>query len=77
MPMRVKVLDKKVSLRTCCICRTKKPKYELQRFVWQDGKIQEDPGQTLPGRGAYCCTDVHCAELLTSKTKKWKRLFRL
>ena len=53
------------------------PKYELKRYVWRDEKVQEDPGQNLPGRGAYCCDNERCVGLLLGKSKKWKRLFRL
>ncbi|MFT5698355.1 MAG: putative RNA-binding protein YlxR (DUF448 family) [Desulforhopalus sp.] len=75
--MRAKNPEKKVSWRTCCSCRLKKPKYELKRFVWQYEKVQEDSCQSLPGRGVYCCDNERCVELLLGKTKKWKRLFRL
>ena len=75
--MRAKNLDNRVSLRTCCSCRLKKPKYELKRYVWRGERVQEDPSQALPGRGAYCCDNERCIELLLGQTKKWKRLFRL
>jgi hypothetical protein len=66
-----------VPLRTCCSCGTKKPKYSLQRFVWNNEKVDIDLKQIKPGRGVYCCKDEQCFRLLFDKKKKWKRLFRL
>jgi predicted RNA-binding protein YlxR (DUF448 family) len=42
-------------------CGTQAPKSELRRFVLVDGRVQADPAQRLPGRGAYVC-DRACAE---------------
>ncbi|MCP3889638.1 MAG: YlxR family protein [Desulfobulbaceae bacterium] len=67
----------KQPIRTCCVCRSKMPKYDLQRFVWKDEGVVADPDFILPGRGAYCCTKEKCLQLFLAKKKKWKRLFRL
>jgi predicted RNA-binding protein YlxR (DUF448 family) len=37
------------------------PKSDLRRVVVADGRVQADPAQRLPGRGAYVC-DRACAE---------------
>jgi predicted RNA-binding protein YlxR (DUF448 family) len=37
------------------------PKSDLLRVVVADGRVQADPAQRLPGRGAYVC-DRACAE---------------
>jgi len=41
-------------------CATSTDKHRLQRYVLVDGRLQADPQQRLPGRGAYACDDV-CA----------------
>jgi predicted RNA-binding protein YlxR (DUF448 family) len=41
-------------------CGTITAKSRLQRFVLADGRLQPDPQQSLPGRGAYAC-DEACA----------------
>ena len=66
-----------VAIRTCSSCGTKKPKDSLNRFVWLNEKVEPDPRQIQPGRGAYCCKDELCFRLLLDRKKKWKRLFRL
>jgi predicted RNA-binding protein YlxR (DUF448 family) len=42
-------------------CGTSTDKSRLQRFVLVDGRLQADPQQRLPGRGAYACGDA-CAQ---------------
>jgi len=42
-------------------CATRKDKSALQRFVIDDGRLEFDPEQRRPGRGAYVC-DRACAE---------------
>jgi predicted RNA-binding protein YlxR (DUF448 family) len=41
-------------------CGTSTDKRLLQRYVLVDGRLQADPEQRLPGRGAYAC-DGACA----------------
>ena len=41
-------------------CGTSTDKARLQRFVLVDGRLQADPQQRHPGRGAYACDDA-CA----------------
>jgi predicted RNA-binding protein YlxR (DUF448 family) len=42
-------------------CGAQAPKSELRRVVLAEGRVQADPAQRLPGRGAYVC-DRGCAE---------------
>lgn len=55
---------KHVPLRTCIICRQKRPKRELIRIVrTPEGGIEPDLRGKLSGRGAYCCPNRACWEL--------------
>jgi len=53
MPVR------KIPMRMCVGCRTRKPKKELIRVVRlaSDGTIRLDPTGKASGRGAYLCMD--------------------
>jgi len=42
--------------RTCSICRAKKPKDKLFRFLVKNGEVQFDSHQKDPGRGFYICS---------------------
>jgi len=42
-------------------CGVQAPKADLRRVVLVDGRVQADPEQRRPGRGAYVC-DRACAE---------------
>jgi predicted RNA-binding protein YlxR (DUF448 family) len=42
-------------------CGARRDKPALQRFVVVDGRLELDPDQRRPGRGAYAC-DGACAE---------------
>ncbi|MDR1125631.1 MAG: DUF448 domain-containing protein [Deltaproteobacteria bacterium] len=54
--------EKRPPLRTCLICRQKRAKGELTRFVL-DGDVRiEDAKQRLPGRGYYVCAGGDCRE---------------
>lgn len=48
--------------RTCVGCRRVRPKAELVRLVLHQGRIVTDRSGDLPGRGAYVCPVVGCAE---------------
>jgi predicted RNA-binding protein YlxR (DUF448 family) len=67
----------KKPVRTCCSCKKKMLKDQLNRFVWMDGAVQADPEQKMDGRGAYCCEENLCRESFLRQEGKWKRLFRL
>jgi hypothetical protein len=54
--------------RTCLACGRKATKSALLRITRNsDGMITIDPDQRLPGRGAYVCRTIVCAELLKRK----------
>lgn len=45
-----------VPLRTCVVCREKRPKRELLRVVrTPEGEVTIDPTGKLNGRGGYVC----------------------
>lgn len=63
-----KGLSRHTPLRTCLGCGAVRPKNELLRLAGnRDGEIALDPQARLPGRGAYVCRKVECAELLRKK----------
>ncbi len=52
---------KHVPLRSCVVCRTKRPKRELVRIVrTTDGQVVVDATGKLNGRGAYLCSEPAC-----------------
>jgi predicted RNA-binding protein YlxR (DUF448 family) len=55
-------------------CGTVAAKADLQRVVVVAGRVQADPAQRAPGRGAYVC-DRACAEL-AAKRGGFQRSFR-
>ena len=65
---------KKVPLRTCMGCNSKKTKKELIRIVKdKQNNVSIDRTGKKEGRGAYICDDVNCLE----KVIKSKRLERV
>ncbi len=53
---------KHVPLRMCVVCRERKAKGELSRYI-RGGKGSHpvsDPDQKLPGRGMYVCDREEC-----------------
>ena len=47
--------------RTCAVCRTVRPKREMERVVrTAEGELVMDPTGRLPGRGTYVCADPAC-----------------
>jgi len=42
-------------------CGALAAKAELKRFVLADGRVEPDPAQRRPGRGAYLCSRA-CAQ---------------
>ena len=62
---------KKVPLRTCMGCNSKKTKIELIRIVKdKENNVSVDRTGKKEGRGAYICDDKNCLE----KVIKSKRL---
>lgn len=48
--------------RTCVVCRRVRDKAELLRIVRTPEGVHFDPGQRIPGRGAYLCADRTCVD---------------
>lgn len=62
---------RKVPLRTCMGCNSKKTKKELIRIVKdKQNNVSLDRTGKMEGRGAYICDDIKCLE----KVIKSKRL---
>jgi predicted RNA-binding protein YlxR (DUF448 family) len=55
-------------------CGTTAAKADLQRFVVAAGRVEPDPAQRRPGRGAYVC-GPQCARLAL-KRNAFARAFR-
>jgi uncharacterized protein len=52
-----------VPTRTCAVCRTSRPKREMERLVRaEDGLVHRDPTGRAPGRGTYLCHEPACRE---------------
>ncbi|HSX41261.1 MAG TPA: YlxR family protein [Candidatus Saccharimonadales bacterium] len=58
-----------IPVRQCKICRTRRPKVELMRWVRTDEGWQRDESSKLPGRGAYTDSDECAAKLLSGKKR--------
>ncbi len=56
--------------RMCRICRTKKPKTELTRWVEGPAGLIQDDQQRLPGRGIYSCSPECTNKLTRIKVKR-------
>ena len=57
-------------LRRCRVCRTQRPKAELDRWVKAETGLVLDPTQRQPGRGYYSCLgNDHCREILPRTLK--------
>ena len=68
--------NKKIPLRTCIGCRSKKPKKEMIRIVHTpEGTLEMDVTGKKNGRGAYICKDSKCFETL-KKSKGLDRSFK-
>ncbi len=62
--------QKKVSVRTCCVCAEKGDKSSLIRIVkTPEGQVMLDPTGRHPGRGAYLCASVSCFEKARASRK--------
>ncbi|MFA7308685.1 MAG: YlxR family protein [Patescibacteria group bacterium] len=57
--------------RSCCVCRTKKPKSQLVRFVVTGETLVYDPQQNMAGRGVYFCSP-DCWNSASSKGRRIK-----
>ncbi|MEA3476057.1 MAG: DUF448 domain-containing protein [Candidatus Cloacimonadota bacterium] len=59
--------------RTCVICKRKREKSNLARFVIKNDSIVFYYKQKMHGRGYYCCSDVNCMNKLEKWMKKRKK----
>lgn len=58
---------KKVPIRTCIVCRKRKPKRELARIIASaDEGLTYDLTGKKNGRGAYVCPDKACIDKLNA-----------
>lgn len=58
---------KKIPMRTCIVCRKRKPKKELARIIVnQDEGLTYDLTGKKNGRGAYVCHDHACIDKLSA-----------
>jgi predicted RNA-binding protein YlxR (DUF448 family) len=57
--------------RSCVICRTKKPKKELFRFVSKNGEVLFDESGVCSGRGFYICSKK-CWDMAVIKKRRIK-----
>jgi hypothetical protein len=64
-------------MRTCVVCRNRKPQTELMRFVFIDGEIVFDLQRCLQSRGYYLCDENRCLEDLEQWLKKKKKRSKL
>ena len=48
---------RRVPIRTCAVCRSRRPQAKLLRVVMTATGLEIDPKRRLEGRGAYLCPD--------------------
>ena len=62
--------ERHIPIRMCAICRKRRPKAELERFITGQGSAPPlaDPRQVLPGRGVYVCASGVCREKFIAKS---------
>ncbi len=64
--------NRKVPMRRCAGCMESKPKNDLVRIAYYEGKLSLDPTGKARGRGVYLCHSTECME----KAKKRRSLQR-
>ena len=64
-----------VPMRRCVGCMESKPKNELIRVAFYEGKISLDETGRAKGRGAYLCRNPECFDR-AEKRKAFNRAFR-
>lgn len=62
-------------MRRCIGCMESKPKTELTRVAYYQGKLTVDVKGTAKGRGVYLCADPKCHEL-AKKKNAFQRSFK-
>lgn len=60
--------------RTCVVCREKKDKRGLTRFIIAGARLQIDESGKMNGRGAYLCSKSACWELAAARPLMAKAL---
>ncbi|MFQ5465904.1 MAG: YlxR family protein [Thermodesulfobacteriota bacterium] len=63
-------------VRTCIGCRRAFDKRALVRLAAVDGALVVDPGNGVPGRGAYICPERPCLDKAHSARNAFSRAFR-
>ncbi|MEE9523339.1 MAG: YlxR family protein [Thermodesulfovibrionales bacterium] len=58
--------------RTCVGCRVKRPRKELGRFTFNEGKLVFDKNYEYGGRGLYLCFNEKCVEKMVKKARLLK-----
>jgi predicted RNA-binding protein YlxR (DUF448 family) len=58
--------------RTCVGCGVKRPKRELGRFTFIEGKLVFDKNNECGGRGLYLCFSEKCVEYMVKKAGSYK-----
>ncbi|HEX2884770.1 MAG TPA: DUF448 domain-containing protein [Candidatus Limnocylindria bacterium] len=52
-----------IPTRTCAVCRTARPKRDMDRLVRAaDGTVHRDPTGKAQGRGTYICHEPACRD---------------
>ena len=70
------MVDKKIPLRMCVVCKEMKPKKELARIIkTQDDEYIVDTTGKMNGRGAYICKSIECMDKCI-KTKALSKSFK-
>lgn len=64
-----------IPMRRCIGCMESKPKKELIRVAYFEGKLSTDETGRAKGRGAYLCRDPECFDK-AEKRKAFNRAFR-
>ncbi|MFP4237544.1 MAG: YlxR family protein, partial [Desulfonatronovibrio sp.] len=62
-----------IPVRTCVVCRARKPKFMLMRFTCptdHENQLIPDPEAKAPGRGFYACLNSGCVENI-SRFRAW------
>ena len=70
-----KTRGKEAPMRRCIGCMESRPKDELIRMVYSQGRLTLDPDGKGEGRGVYLCPDGKCINKAT-KRNAFKRSVR-
>lgn len=54
-------------IRTCIVCRCKKPKKELLRIIEKDDSFILDSTQKISAKGFYICNNKDCTQNIVKK----------